>query len=178
MFSRVIRPVRASSLQFVRFQSSSVYKDALALLKTDLKKAMLAKDTLKGLMSGIKNKEIDTKPANHNEFLLFELYNKFINQRNESVKEYQDNKRDDLVEKELKEIEIIKSYIDQLPVASIEEIETKVTDLIKGLQSEGKAKNIGEIMKSVDWKVVETEWKASQSSVRTAIAKIHRSLTQ
>lgn len=47
MFSRVLRPARPQFQQFIRFQSSSVYKDALGLLKTDLKKAMLAKDAIK-----------------------------------------------------------------------------------------------------------------------------------
>lgn len=128
-------------------------------------------------MSGIKNKEIDTKPEKHNEFLLFELYKKFIQQRQESVEEYKKNNRDDLVERETKEIEIIKTYLDALPVASQEVIEEKVTELINELQKDGP-KKIGDIMRSVDWKKVEQEWRASDSSVRTAIAKIHKALSK
>lgn len=160
--------------QFIRFQSSTAYKSTVSLLKTDLKTAMkeknaLKKDTVKGLLSLIKNKEIDTKESQHTEFLLYELFSKAISQRRDSIKEYTELKRPELAQKEQDEIEVIQGYLKQLPVASEEEVQAKVTELLEKLNA--KDLKLNQIFKQVPWDTVKNEWKASESSVRAAIVK-------
>lgn len=183
MFTRLTKLSTSTTVRFVRFQSTQHYKDSLALLKTDLKKSMLAKDTvsrdtIKGLLSAIKNKEIDTKPDQHNEFLLFQLYSKSISQRQDSAKEYQKLQREELAAKELKEIEIIDKYLKALPVASQEEVEAKVRDLLQDLLASGEALKLGQVYGKVNWDIVKTEWKADEKAVKGTIAKIFRELEQ
>lgn len=163
---------------FRRFQSTQAYKDTVSLLKTDLKKAMkekntVKKDTVKGLMSLIKNKEIDTKPAQHNEFLLFELFCKAVSQRRDSAKEYITLKRPELAEKEEQEITVIEGYLKQLPVASQEEVEQRVTELLAQLQKDGPLK-LNQIFSKVPWDAVKNEWRASDNAVRATIARLSR----
>lgn len=182
MFSRSLGNTRGMLLSQVRFQSTQAYKDAIATLKTDLKLAMreknqLKRDTVKGLLSAIKNKEIDTKPSQHNEFLLFELYSKAITQRKDSAAEYLKLDRAELAEKEQKEIEVIKTYLADLPVATQEEIDEKVKALLEEIMKDGPVK-IGQVFGKVQWDVVKNEWKASESAVRATIAKIHRQMSQ
>lgn len=125
-------------------------------------------------MSAIKNKEIDTKPNQHNEFLLFELYSKSISQRRDSKAEYEKLGRPELAEKEQKEIEIIQTYLNALPVASQSEIEAKVNELLDTLIKETPDLKIGQIFSKVNWQQVNDEWKASDASVRGTIAKLFK----
>lgn len=161
---------------FARFQSTQAYKATVAQLKTDLKSAMkskdtVKKDTVKGLLSSIKNKEIDTKPNQHTEFLLHELFTKAISQRRDSIKEFQD-KRPELAEKEEQEVKLIEAYLDQLPVASSEEVEAKVRALLADLLKDGPLK-LNEIFKLVPWDEVK-EWNTSEKTVRATIARFSK----
>ncbi|KAH3673306.1 hypothetical protein WICMUC_003766 [Wickerhamomyces mucosus] len=183
MFSLTKSVIRSQTFQSLRFQSTQAYKDSIALLKTDLKKSMLAKDTIKrdtikGLLSNIKNKEIDAKPSQHNEFLLYELFNKNINQRKDSVKEYQKLNRKDLSDKEILEIEIIQNYLNSLPVASSEEIESKVKEfLIEILRKEPNLK-LNQIFGKLNWNQIKIDWKASESQVKSQIVKLFKELSK
>ncbi|KAH3686007.1 hypothetical protein WICPIJ_003007 [Wickerhamomyces pijperi] len=185
MFSRTRFSTTLTSnvVRYIRHQSTQHYKDSLALLKTDLKKSMLAKDTvsrdtIKGLLSSIKNKEIDTKPDQHNEFLLFQLFSKSISQRLESAKEYESLQRSELAEKELKEVEIIKKYLHALPVASQEEVESKVKELLTGLLAENESIKLGQVYGKVNWEIVKNEWNADEKAVKGTIAKLFKELEQ
>lgn len=157
-----------------RFASNAAYNAALASLKKDLKQAMISKDdvkktTIRSLLSTIKNKEIDSKEQDLNEFSLSEIYAKLINQRTDSIDEFQRNGREDLVAKEKKELEIIKGYLRELPVASKEEVDTKVAELLKTLREATPDLQLKQVFSKIDWKTLPTEWKASPNTIKSSI---------
>lgn len=163
-----------SSRTLVRFASSQSYNDAITLLKTDLKKAMLAKDNLKkttirGLLSAIKNKEIDNKSKDLDEFALYDIYSKLISQRADSINEFIKNKREDLVDKEASEIKIIEVYRDALPVASQKEVDARVLDILKTFKNEDPKMQLKQIFQKIDWKTLPNDLKASPAAIRSSI---------
>lgn len=158
----------------VRSASNQAYTDALALLKKDLKKAMLAKDntrktTIRNLLSTIKNREIDNKDKDFDEFMLFDVYSKLISQRKDSIAEFIKNSREDLVDNEKREMGVIQEYLGKLPVASNEEIDAKVLEFLNGLKETQGALQLKQIFGKVDWKSIPLEWKASPSAIRSSI---------
>ncbi|GCF00583.1 altered inheritance of mitochondria protein 41 mitochondrial [Zygosaccharomyces mellis] len=161
---------------FVRFNSTEPYNAALGGLKKDLKKAMLAKDelkktTIRSLLSTIKNKEIDNRDKIFDEFTLFDLYSKLISQRRDSITEFLNNKREDLVDKEQHEIEIIEQYMKELPVSSKEEVNLRVLQLLRDLKEKDPNLQMKQIFGKINWKTVNSEWKASANAVRASIVQ-------
>ncbi|SCU82767.1 LADA_0C07822g1_1 [Lachancea dasiensis] len=155
--------------------NTQAYVDSIGALKADLKKAMLAKDdlkktTIRGLLSGIKNKEIDNQGKTLDEFTLHELYTKFITQRSESIQEFEKNNRNELIEREQKEITVIEHYLNQLPVASRAEIDAKVSDFLQELRRKDADLQLKDVFKKVDWKSIPPSWKASAGMIRASIA--------
>ena len=87
----------------------------LDTLKTDLIEAMKAKEALKlgvirYLLSEIKNKEIELRPQNQelNDGHIVKLLRKQVKKRIEIIEEYSKAARQDLVDKETAELEIVK----------------------------------------------------------------------
>ncbi|QLL30921.1 hypothetical protein HG536_0A07360 [Torulaspora globosa] len=173
MFRSVIWLVPRSRLA-ARFASNATYNAALASLKKDLKQAMISKDdvkktTIRSLLSSIKNKEIDSKGEELNEFSLSEIYAKLINQRTDSIDEFLKNGREDLVAKERQELAIIKSYLHELPVASKEEVDTKVAELLKSFREATPDLQLKQIFGKIDWETLPAEWKASPKTIKSSI---------
>lgn len=160
----------------VRYGSTESYNAALTGLKKDLKKAMMAKDdmrktTIRNLLSAIKNKEIDSKGKPLDEFLLFDLYSKLINQRKDSIKEFLENKRNELVAKEEQEMVIIEDYVRALPVASKEEIDGKVLQFLQDLKDKESNMQMKQVFGKIDWKTINSEWKASPAAVKSSLVQ-------
>lgn len=114
----------------------------------DLKSAMKAgdtirRDTLRMLDSMIKNSEIEKKKREEGltDEELQEVVSKAIKQRRDSVAQYISGGRQDLVEKENKEIEILSCYIP----AQLSEDE--VRDEVKKIIVETKSVSVAEIGK-------------------------------
>lgn len=98
-------------------------------IQEDMKSAMRAKEvsqlgTIRLLLAAIKQREIDERITLDNAQILA-VIDKMIKQRNESIKQYQQGNRQDLVDKEAAEITVLKKY---LPQALTED---EITDLIK-----------------------------------------------
>lgn len=91
-------------------------------IEDGLKESLKAKDALRAsvlrmILAAIKNKEVDKRGAlSEEEF--FGLIRKSVNQHNESIDSFKKGNRQDLVEKEEKELEILRGF---LPVALSEE---------------------------------------------------------
>ncbi|AAS51326.1 ACR100Cp [Eremothecium gossypii ATCC 10895] len=158
-----------------RSASSQAYTDALAHLKQDLKKAMLAKDdtkktTIRSLLATIKNKEIDSrdKPLDH--FALHDIYSKLVAQRRESIDGFLKNGRDDLVQKEQLEMQLIQAYMAALPVASAEELAARADAFLHELKSTHGALPLPKVFAQVSWPTVAQDWNASPAAVRSALA--------
>lgn len=116
----------------------------------EMKEAMKANDklrlsTIRMIRSSLKNKEIEVRKKLGDEDIM-KVIQGMIRKGEESLEQFQAGGRADLVEKEQKEIEILKSYLPQ-PI-SREEIVKVIDETIKETQA-SSLKDLGKVMKSV-----------------------------
>ena len=117
----------------------------------DIKEAMKNRDqerlsTLRFLQSAIKNKEIDLRPEPISEEGVLAVLKKSVKQRRDSISQYEDAGRSDLVEKEKAELAILEAYLPEpLPVEKVEAI-VKESIAEAGASS---LKDMGTVMKLV-----------------------------
>jgi uncharacterized protein YqeY len=116
----------------------------------EMKQAMKAGDklrlsTIRMIRSALKNKEIELRRKLGDEDVV-KAIQVMVRKGEESVEQFQAGGRMDLVEKEKKEIEILKSFLPQL--LSQEEIVTIIDQSIQETQA-SSPKDIGKVMKSV-----------------------------
>jgi len=122
----------------------------LEKIKEDVKTAMKGGDklkviTLRMLLSDIHKKEIDKRGALTGQEILG-VVSKSIKSRKDSIEEFKRGGREDLVQKETKEVEILNVY---LPKAlSKEEIIKGIEDIIKETGAAG-GKDFGKVMKEM-----------------------------
>lgn len=122
----------------------------LSLLDTinqDLKTAMLSKDvvtrdTLRMLISDIKKFEIDER-VEADDATISNLINKNVKQRRDSIDQFKNGGRDDLVATEKEQLDVILKYLpEQL---SEEEIHTLIQDGINAVSAESM-QDMGKLM--------------------------------
>jgi uncharacterized protein YqeY len=119
-------------------------------LSDDLKLAMKARDQLRMdairmVKAALQNKEIELKKA-LDEAEMSRVLMTLVKQRKEAAEQYQKGKREDLADKELKEIVIIEAY---LPKALSPE---EIVQIVEGVLRETgpvTAKDMGKVMKAV-----------------------------
>lgn len=116
-------------------------------IKNDLKQAMLAKqdlvrDTIRMFLSEVQRFEIDNK-EDVDDAKALQIINKMIKQRNDSISQFKEGGRDDLADKEQKEVDILSKYKPQQ--LSEEEITSKVIEAIKESGAESM-QDIGKVM--------------------------------
>ncbi len=119
-------------------------------LVEEMKQAMKSNDklrlsTIRMIRSGVKNKEIDLRKKLEDEEIE-RVIQVMVRKGEESVEQFQTGGRTDLVEKEKKEIEILKSFLPQ-PLGQ-EEILKIIDQSIQETQA-SSPKDIGKVMKSV-----------------------------
>ena len=123
-------------------------------LSDDLKLAMKARDQLRMdairmVKAALQNKEIELKKA-LDEAEMSRVLLTLVKQRKEAAELYQQGKRDDLADKELKELAIIEAY---LPKAlSQEEVIRIVEDAVREA-GPVTMKDMGKVMKAVTAKL-------------------------
>ncbi len=119
----------------------------LSDIKQDLKQAMLDKndlerDTIRMFLAEVQRFEIDTKEEVDDAKAL-QIINKMIKQRNDSITQFRSGGRNDLAEREEKEVEILSKYKpEQL---SEEEVTKKVKDAIESLGA-SSMQDMGKVM--------------------------------
>lgn len=117
----------------------------------DIKAAMLAKDSVKlgalrMLQAAIKNREIDMRPNPITADEIMGVIKKLVKQRKESIDQFQQAGRQDLVDQETSELKILEVY---LPAQmSREQIEALVTEVIAAVGAK-TVKDMGPVMKEV-----------------------------
>ncbi len=116
-------------------------------LQQELKDAMKAKDTFKRdtvrfLMSAIKQVEVDTRKELTDEDII-KIIQKNIKQREEAASQYKEGGRDDLYEKEMKEAQILKSYLPKQ--LSDQELEEALKEIIQEVGATS-IKDMGKVM--------------------------------
>lgn len=109
------------SFVFIPTTSSTLMSDSIQdRVKDDLKAAMKAQDkvrlrTLRSLRAALTNKEIEHREDGAKGELSAQdelaVVRKQVNQRKDSVEQYEEAGRDDLVQKEEEEIEVLKEYL-------------------------------------------------------------------
>jgi len=119
-------------------------------LVEEMKLAMKSNDklrlsTIRMIRSALKNKEIELRKKLEDEDVV-KVIQAMLRKGEESVEQFQTGGRMDLVEKEKKEIEILKSFLPQ-PL-SPEEILKIIDQSIQETQA-SSSKDIGKVMKSV-----------------------------
>jgi uncharacterized protein YqeY len=119
-------------------------------LVDEMKQAMKSNDklrlsTIRMIRSAIKNKEIEQRKKLDDEGI-FKVIQGMVRKNEESIEQFKAGGRMDLVEKEQKEVEIMKSFLPQ-PL-SREEILRIIDQSIEETQA-SSLKDLGKVMKSV-----------------------------
>jgi uncharacterized protein YqeY len=119
-------------------------------LSEDLKQAMKARDqlrmdTIRMIKAALFNKEIELKKE-LDEAEMSRVLTTLVKQRKEAAEQYQKAKRDNLAEKELKEIVIVEGYLPQ--ALSQEELVQVVDNAVREI-GPVTAKDMGKVMKAV-----------------------------
>jgi len=143
-------------------------------LDSDLKDAMRNKEALKRtvlrtMLSEIRNAEINSQTTLDDEGIISVL-TKQVQQRKDSVEAYAAANRQDLVDKETEEINIISVYLpEQLPVEEIEEI-------IKTAISEMGASSLSDMGKVMGLVMPQVRGRADGKIVNTIVTEKLRAL--
>lgn len=117
----------------------------------DMKTAMRDKDSAKleairFLQSAVKYREIEVRPNAITNDDVMGVIKKLVKQRKESIEQYQNAKRQDLVDKETAELKILEGY---LPAQmSKDQIEKIVAEIITEVKA-ASIKDMGMVMKAV-----------------------------
>ncbi|MFH1075150.1 MAG: GatB/YqeY domain-containing protein [Candidatus Firestonebacteria bacterium] len=120
----------------------NIEKDFIGALK---QKDLLTVSTLRMLKAAIQNKEIEKKGrASLTDEEIIPILRKQLQQRQDSIAYFQKGARQELVEKESKELEIIKKYLP--PQLTPEEI-TAVVDLVVSEMNPQDKKTAGTVIK-------------------------------
>jgi uncharacterized protein YqeY len=141
-------------------------------IKKDLVEALKRKDgttvsTLRFLLAAVKNYEIEKGGAGYSatDEDVTSVIGKQVKQRKESIEQFKSGGRSDLVEKETKELEILKKYLpEQL---SEEEIQKLVDEKIKETGVTSSA-DIGKVMGVLSG---ELKGKADMGTVSTLVKR-------
>ncbi len=119
----------------------------LSDIKKDLKQAMLDKndlerDTIRMFLAEVQRFEIDNQEEADDSKAL-QIVNKMIKQRNDSITQFKSGGRDDLADKEQKEVDILSKY--KPAQLSEEEVTQKVKEAIESAGA-SSMQDMGKVM--------------------------------
>ena len=132
----------------------------LSLLDTinqDLKIAMLSKDvvvrdTIRMLLSDIKRYEIDER-AEADDAIISNLINKNVKQRRDSIEQFKNGSRDDLVAREQEQLEVILRYLpEQLSEEAIKNLVQKAINELSAKTMQDMGKLMGHLKPQLEGK--------------------------
>ena len=138
-------------------------------IENDFKEVLKKRDkifisTLRMLKSAIHNKEIEKRGEALQEAELIRIVAKQVQQHKDSIEQFKKGKRQDLVEKETKELEILKRYLPEQLSAD------EITNVIKKIVKETGAKDKSDFGKVMKLAMAEFKGRADGKLV-TQIAK-------
>ena len=136
-------------------------------IQEDMKTAMRAKDasrlgTIRMLLAAIKQREIDER-ITLNDTQLLVIIDKMIKQRNESIAQYRQGNRQDLVDKEEAEIVVLKKYLPQALT------ETEIEQIIKEAISTTGASSVKEMAKVMAYIKDKAQGRADIGKISVAV---------
>ena len=144
-------------------------------IDADLKDAMRAKDeiklsTLRMMKSTIKYKEVEPGASLLDDAQILGVLATLVKQRRESIEQFRAGKRDDLADKEEKEIAVIQLYMPQQLTAT--ELSAEVAAAIVEAKATS-AKDMGAVMKVASPRLKgKAEGKAISEEVKAQLAKL------
>ena len=132
-------------------------------LLSDMKEAMKSKDsvklgTVRSVISAVKNQEIDSKKELNDEEILI-IVSREVKKRKEAAALYEKGARPELKDKEIQEMEILKTYLPEQ--VSEEDLRKRIQEVITETGAQGM-KDFGKIMKTL---VPEFKGKADNSLI-------------
>ena len=107
-----------------------------------LDKNVLVRDTIRMFLSEVQKFEIDSREE-ANDAKALQIINKMIKQRNDSIEQFKKGERDDLVAKELSEVDVLNKY--KPAQLSEDEIVLKVREAISSSEA-SSMQDIGKVM--------------------------------
>ena len=133
-------------------------------LLSDMKEAMKSKDsvklgTVRSVISAVKNPEIDSKKELDEEEILI-LVSREVKKRKEAAVLYEKGARPELKDKEIQEMEILKTYLPEQ--VSEEDLRKRIQEVINETGAQGM-KDFGKIMKTL---VPEFKGKADNAQIK------------
>lgn len=141
----------------------------------DYKEALKTRDTLKSsLLSCLRaeflNAQVAKKKTSLEDTDIIVIVKKQIKQHQDSIEQFKSGNRDDLADKEIKELEILKIYLP--PQISDTELKVIIEEIVKSTGAQG-LKDMGKVMKeaaarigqSADSKLISDLVKAKLSAV-------------
>jgi len=143
----------------------------------DYKQAMKSKDKIKSsilsfLRSNLMNQGIKLKKKSLEDNEVISVIKKLVKQHQDSIEQFKQGSREDLVAKETQELEILKSYLP--PELSPDEIKKIIDEVVSQTQAKGP-KDMGRVMKEVMTKVAsQAEGKVVSDLVRQRLSEIQR----
>ncbi|KAG7192087.1 Altered inheritance of mitochondria protein 41 mitochondrial [Scheffersomyces spartinae] len=156
--------------------SSVAYNTTLQTLKGDLKQSMLKKQNvektaIKLILSTVKNNEIDG--AKQDEFALFKTFLKMIKQRKTSSEEYAKQNRSDLAEVEIAEIQVIEKYLNELPIATNEQVKASLTKFLTELKAQEPDLKVNGVFKLILQELAQS-WKTSPDLIKPLVPQVFK----
>ncbi len=139
-----------------------ITKDMTAAMKAGDK---LKLSTVRLLVSSIKYKELDLK-RELNDDEVRQVVATLLRQRQDSIEQFRKGNRNDLAEKEEKEVEILKRYMP--PQLSVEDLRTIVKKAAAEVGAAGM-KDMGKLMKAV---MPELKGKADGKAINDAVKEV------
>jgi uncharacterized protein YqeY len=144
----------------------------------DYKQAMKDKDKIKSsilsfLRSNLINQAIQLKKKSLEDKQVISTIKKLVKQHQDSIEQFKQGNREDLVTKETQELEILKSYLP--PEFSADELRQIIEGLIIQLEAKGP-KDMGRVMKEVMAKVgSQADGKTVSDLVKQRLGKVSES---
>jgi uncharacterized protein len=120
----------------------------------DYKEAMKSRDTLKSsvlsfLRAAMMNAALEKKKNNLDDSDAVSVIKKQVKQRQDSIEQFQKGNRQDLADKEIKELGILKAYLPE--ELSGDEIKKIIEEIVLAIAASG-IKDMGRVMKEVNAK--------------------------
>jgi uncharacterized protein YqeY len=148
-------------LTFARFYKRMILKETLL---SDMKESMKAKDsirleTVRCIISAVKNQEIDTRKDLEEEEILT-IISREVKKRKEAAALYEQGNRPELKDKEIQEMKILQIYLPEQ--VSEEDLRLRIQEVIAETGAEGM-KDFGKIMKTL---VPEFKGKADNAHIK------------
>lgn len=150
----------------------------MTIVRKLLKEAMKSgdsttKNTLRDVISAVKNANIEKPDSLTSDIKLHELLQKLVSTRAKSAEEYLAGQRKELADKEQAEIKILDTLLNRIKVATPEEIEKKLTDLMSSLKIDSlpEKSRMGTVMSELKKMDLESVWNTSQRAVASIVQK-------